>query len=1409
MGEYNPDRPYVLGMQWAPLIKHPLNLDTTSEVGYVFRASNDYDIFDGLRRVRLLTTAPPPGRALNKALAVNLYPADTVTGTGPLRKLVIPATSGELLTGAALAGGASQPSDAVHNPSDPRYVTLTGPNAATRFWFGTTEARVQAALLRRRIVDVSVLYVMSGPFVDLAPAVTLGLERPSAGVNWAMDETLTGPADHSGVTAVHRSRLGELNPWWSATATPLATKDRMPYSYAGNRLPTSGLTAWAAPGGTNINLRLQVNGSATAGMQFQVHYLALEVTYGEETRVGGGGLDIGDGAARVDGTYFEIPMVAMYNYGYEVSLDVGYQYAVTVGQAHVGQLSVASPVPVPIDRLGTVHPLPGLNGVLLRKTVREGMVATAETVNELPAIVMFSGVSAPGIADSSSHGYLKQAVATLHSGYGWGATVQRIPDNAAGTFVWVRCYARHLPGTKDPLEVAQVDPADEWRQLGPKASITVDEFDALPEVADGWREVTLRLDPPLVTTGSGGHMVWSLHSSAEAETPWQVLGADAEPSSELVTPASTTGYGGSSAYAVIDATNDSSADLTLMLLQEMDAVTGLAVQAAVQPLEVIDEHCARPVGGVPAGIYYHRLSWEAINSEVVVGWGAYEVQRQDDTMDPDEWETIARIAAPNVTAMDDYEARVGVESRYRARMVHRVGVPGFWSAPVAATIPAPGVTGTHVDVGVLILTSNHNPAGNLAYVMNPDRSGSEDFTFPEAGQVELQAMFGRDYRMAFRPLERGGVEFTRTLLVNAAAVSASVLDKGFRGLRDLAWDSLPYVCVRDELDSRWLATLLVPSGSVRRSRRRGQMQLAQVTVVEVADTPVPVDGGPLPCEGLKAEGSTWFVTAQADDPAGLDWSPVVVDDQFAREVSVGFGSTDTPGSPWISVEGPEDGLRVTDGVGVVELTKPLNANPHFETDVANWTVSDGTFTWSNAQAYQGLGSGRLVPDGAASPQIRSELVPVTVSRDYQGSAWVRCAATRSIGAAIHWLDASQVQLSEIVVSTTVAANTWTRLQVNDVAPVGAAYASLRITSLDNPPVNAWLDVDEAVLGPVAVGSRVLTGPTLRDVDVLARVRLNQIPVTQPISVYLPVRYDAEEGRYEARLAFMPDGAVSVAIQKLVQGVFGLVAPLTPAEDWQGDPVLFVAGDWYWVRIQCRGQVVSAAAWRDEPGSYWPGWTVQGVDASVSEPGTVGLGAAADDGNTNQIAQIEVDSFQVREPMATVDIRVLLRSAGEVWNVWVERLSQPNPGRISAGWYIDWADAETCFGVFGYDVFYACTPGDQFGVVRNQRRWLRAVYEQNNGDGLARVTLYSSLDGETWGQGLSLLDDPEPLDLDSGFFTVGASGDVVVSRVEIRNGAEGPIIFEPDFEAQPKGTKVFVDGHGATWEVSGVGICGAA
>ena len=141
---------------------------------------------------------------------------------------------------------------------------------------------------------------------------------------------------------------------------------------------------------------------------------------------------------------------------------------------------------------------------------------------------------------------------------------------------------------------------------------------------------------------------------------------------------------------------------------------------------------------------------------------------------------------------------------------------------------------------ILIFTSNEHQDGsiNLAYSTAwMGESVEEDFVFPEAGFVQLQLMYNKDFVTAFRPLERGGERFSRTLLVQAAAIAPETL-ADFHGLRDMAWDTVNYICVRDEDGNRWFATVLVPGGRVLRDRR---LYLAPVEIIETNDTPTPVD----------------------------------------------------------------------------------------------------------------------------------------------------------------------------------------------------------------------------------------------------------------------------------------------------------------------------------------------------------------------------------------------------------------------------------------------------------------------------------------------------------------------------------------------------------------------------------------
>jgi hypothetical protein len=218
-------------------------------------------------------------------------------------------------------------------------------------------------------------------------------------------------------------------------------------------------------------------------------------------------------------------------------------------------------------------------------------------------------------------------------------------------------------------------------------------------------------------------------------------------------------------------------------------------------------------------------------------FGYLELQRQDTIT---EWQTIMKATSPLITGFNDYEARVGMSSDYRIRAADVYDFTGPWSSTVTVNAIAPGVSGSCLsDAHIMIFTTNERQTGssNLAYSNAWEGTVTEDFSFPEAGFTQLQPMYNRDFFTAFRPTERGGEDFSRTLLVQAAAISPETL-ADFTSLRNMAWDDVSYICVRDEDGNRWFANINVPSGVVQNRRR---LYMATVQIVEVTDVPAQVD----------------------------------------------------------------------------------------------------------------------------------------------------------------------------------------------------------------------------------------------------------------------------------------------------------------------------------------------------------------------------------------------------------------------------------------------------------------------------------------------------------------------------------------------------------------------------------------
>lgn len=207
------------------------------------------------------------------------------------------------------------------------------------------------------------------------------------------------------------------------------------------------------------------------------------------------------------------------------------------------------------------------------------------------------------------------------------------------------------------------------------------------------------------------------------------------------------------------------------------------------------------------------------NSQAVTPWGFGYLELQRSDAYDGTWQTIMKTYSEGTTFFNDYEARAGILSSYRLRCSNLLGFVGAFSATATGTVPGSGVTGRNVATSMLMFTTNEHQAGgrNLAYAAAVDAT-VEDLNFPETGRSQIQWMYGKDFQTAYQPAERGGETFSRSLLVSQMAVAGPLLEQGFRGMRDLAWDTITYVCVRNDIGDRWYANLQVSDGSFSRNR---------------------------------------------------------------------------------------------------------------------------------------------------------------------------------------------------------------------------------------------------------------------------------------------------------------------------------------------------------------------------------------------------------------------------------------------------------------------------------------------------------------------------------------------------------------------------------------------------------------
>lgn len=863
MGSYNPHAPRDVGQEWVPIRNESEILSITvnaEEVGHSFALPSPATVADG----RFYLETLPAGNALGQTFMVSIYPAGKEDQTGPIQRVLIPATSGGITGTSApvgLGGGAVSFADALFDPSDGKYVNLYFGGATScsmEVNFGVNAYAQQ--LNGKRIVKVNLLYAIStqlsrfleqGGNASLAIDNVLGLGGAvffgfiSAGT-FGVDGVPPFGVPYPVTT--RRMEIGEIDQMWSAALSPIGTSDRMPYIF-------DTLKRFEATDPNKRSIRYQGGNTDTAFQGF-LSYMALEVFYCEEQRVALGAAAYGSTATSQYRPYtLGVNPITMRtpNQALNPVLPAG-QYTVVASSADVGDL-FGNIIPVKQSAVPTLNALRELEPIVTHPGVRVlipfpvqdhvGETFTKETTHILPQL----SVHASGGVLTAVHVYGRQAVAPV---YGSIYAEAEIDDDVVTPpgfqYPWVRFYARRFGNTTQPLVLTN--------QAAPTqtVSITPAEHDALVDIVDGWKEVTLRFTNPPTISSAAGSPDWRWTSAAEvAGSRWEVLGVSApaitgtyaSPFTLATQQLGAATYGGTGAVLtwqtltppISGVAADPSSDGVLVFAQDMPTVTGFGAVVLSQAVTGIGQNCGLNPRGIPTAIKYVNLTWSPTSSTVAVtGFGSYQMQRMD-TVDTD-WQTIMLNTSPSGRSFNDFEARIGILTSYRIRAIDALGFEGPWSSTVSTTIPDPGITIGATGGHILVFSSNASQAGayNLAYSSVWEGTVSEDFAFPEAASVQLQEMYGRDFVTAFHPTERGGERFNRTVLVQAAAISTPTLGD-FRSLRDMAWANLPYVCVRDEDGNRWFATVLVPAGKAMLNRT---LYMAAISIIEVTDTPAPV-----------------------------------------------------------------------------------------------------------------------------------------------------------------------------------------------------------------------------------------------------------------------------------------------------------------------------------------------------------------------------------------------------------------------------------------------------------------------------------------------------------------------------------------------------------------------------------------
>lgn len=630
MGDYNSYQPTILGQEWVPIRDEDQVFSpavNTIEVGHRFTLTTARTLQDA----RFYINDPAPGRGLGQVLMAAVYPSGAEDETGPIKRLVIPCNSGGITGSTVSLSNATTVDQAVFDPSDNKSIIFSGAGSGlAQFFFATNS--YATPLIGKRILAVNLLY---------STAIAVGAGNSTVGPGITIEDdagngvfntygTMTGPDSLSQVAPIGRARFGEINQFWSTTLSPNNTTDRMPWIWSGLQRFEASATA---------RIRVMLRATTVAGDDIRVGYMALEVIYCEEQRIALGGRSFGESALSGQNKQYVpgVNIIPMRTIGQVANpvLAVG-NYTLVLSSPDLGDYRALTSFPVvsttypDLNAVRELYAIPAHPGIQvdIPFPVEDhlGDTFTQTTTHILPQLSLHTS----GGTMTEPHAYGRQIAAQV---YGANTATQEIYDDISGVaadYPQVRFYARRFGDTTVPLTLTGVGGLS-----ASTVSLTVAEFDALTDIIDGWKEVTLRFATVPSMGTVAGNPAWTWSAVGEiAGNRWEILGACApavsgipgnlfnqvSPTTDRLgvatyqPPAGDTveltwmPQGCSSPY-VSGSTIDPAVDAFLIFSQDPPTVTGISLSQLTQTVTGIGLDCGSLPCCIPSGIGYNRVTW--------------------------------------------------------------------------------------------------------------------------------------------------------------------------------------------------------------------------------------------------------------------------------------------------------------------------------------------------------------------------------------------------------------------------------------------------------------------------------------------------------------------------------------------------------------------------------------------------------------------------------------------------------------------------------------------------------------------------------------------------------------------------------------------------------------------------------